>query len=124
MPWSRRNDGRIAQRNFGGYTFPRATYAQDKVGFYEMQTLYDTSLRFDNIRFYNEWFCTSILTDDEGCFRGVTAIEMKTGNFFKLLAPAGHNMHRWSWQVIQFFNICLFCYTRWFGYGLPCRNSP
>jgi succinate dehydrogenase / fumarate reductase flavoprotein subunit len=89
MPWSRKNDGRIAQRNFGGYSFPRATYAQDKVGFYEMQTLYDTSLKFDNIQFYNEWFCTSILTDDEGSFRGVTAIEMKTGNFFKLLAPAG-----------------------------------
>lgn len=88
MPWSRRNDGRIDQRNFGGYSFPRATYAQDKVGFYEMQTLYDTSLRFDNIHFYNEWFCTSILSD-ENSFRGVTAIEMKTGNFFKLLAPAG-----------------------------------
>jgi succinate dehydrogenase / fumarate reductase flavoprotein subunit len=88
MPWSRRNDGRIDQRNFGGYSFPRATYAQDKVGFYEMQTLYDTSLRYDNIRFYNEWFCTSILSD-ENSFRGVTAIEMKTGNFFKLLAPAG-----------------------------------
>ena len=88
MPWSRRDDGRIAQRNFGGYSFPRATYAQDKVGFYGMQTLYDTSLRFDNIHFYNEWFCTSILTG-EGSFRGVTAIEMKTGNFFKLLAPAG-----------------------------------
>ena len=42
MPWSRRDDGRIGQRNFGGYSFPRATYAQDKVGFYEMQTLYDT----------------------------------------------------------------------------------
>jgi succinate dehydrogenase / fumarate reductase, flavoprotein subunit len=88
MPWSRRNDGRIDQRNFGGYSFPRATYAQDKVGFYEMQTLYDTCLRFDNIRFYNEWFCTSILSDEKG-FQGVTAIEMKTGNFFKLLAPAG-----------------------------------
>jgi succinate dehydrogenase / fumarate reductase flavoprotein subunit len=88
MPWSRRNDGRIDQRNFGGYSFPRATYAQDKVGFYEMQTLYDTCLRFDNIRFYSEWFCTSILSD-ENSFRGVTAIEMKTGNFFKLLAPAG-----------------------------------
>jgi succinate dehydrogenase / fumarate reductase, flavoprotein subunit len=89
MPWSRRDDGRIAQRNFGGYSFPRATYAQDKVGFYGMQTLYDTSLRFDNIRFYNEWFCTSILTSEEGSFLGVTAIEMKTGNFFKLIAPAG-----------------------------------
>jgi succinate dehydrogenase / fumarate reductase, flavoprotein subunit len=88
IPWSRRNDGRIDQRNFGGYSFPRATYAQDKVGFYEMQTLYDTSLKFDNIHFYNEWFCTSILSE-ENSFRGVTAIEMKTGNFYEILAPAG-----------------------------------
>jgi succinate dehydrogenase / fumarate reductase, flavoprotein subunit len=88
IPWSRRNDGRIDQRNFGGYSFPRATYAQDKVGFYEMQTLYDTSLKFDNIHFYNEWFCTSILSEGNS-FRGVTAIEMKTGNFYQLLAPAG-----------------------------------
>jgi succinate dehydrogenase / fumarate reductase, flavoprotein subunit len=88
IPWSRRNDGRIDQRNFGGYSYPRATYAQDKVGFYEMQTLYDTSLKFDNIHFYNEWFCTSILSDGNR-FRGVTAIEMKTGNFYELLAHAG-----------------------------------
>ena len=88
IPWSRRNDGRIDQRNFGGYSFPRATYAQDKVGFYEMQALYDTSLKFDNIHFYNEWFCTSIL-GDQNSFRGVTAIEMKTGNFYELLASAG-----------------------------------
>ena len=46
MPWSRRDDGRIDQRNFGGYSFPRATYASDKVGFYEMQTLYDTCLLY------------------------------------------------------------------------------
>jgi succinate dehydrogenase / fumarate reductase flavoprotein subunit len=88
MPWSRRENGRIDQRKFGGYSFPRATYAQDKVGFYEMQTLYDTCLKYDNIHFYNEWFCTSILSDSNH-FRGVTAIEMKTGNFFKFTAPAG-----------------------------------
>src|SRR3712207_5914834 len=83
MPWSRREDGRIGQRKFGGYSFPRATYAQDKVGFYEMQTLYDTCLKYDNIHFYNEWFCTKILRDANN-FRGLTAIEMKTGNFFKI----------------------------------------
>ncbi|MFZ0220815.1 MAG: FAD-binding protein, partial [Candidatus Nitrosopolaris sp.] len=38
--------------------------------------------------FYNEWFCTSILSD-QNSFRGVTAIEMKTGNFYELLASAG-----------------------------------
>lgn len=88
MPWSRKQTGRIDQRQFGGYSYPRATYAQDKVGFYEMQTLYDTSLKYDNIHFYNEWFCTSIITDANR-FRGITAIEMKTGNFYKIKAPAG-----------------------------------
>lgn len=87
IPWSRREDGRIAQRNFGGYSFPRAVYAQDRVGFYEMQTLYDTCLRYDNVDFYNEWFCSSILSDDNS-FRGLTAIEMKTGDFVKFKAPA------------------------------------
>jgi succinate dehydrogenase / fumarate reductase, flavoprotein subunit len=88
MPWSRRKDGRIGQRKFGGYSFPRATYAQDKVGFYEMQTLYDTCLKYDNIHFYNEWFCTKILREANN-FKGLTAIEMKTGNFIKFKSLAG-----------------------------------
>lgn len=88
MPWSRRKDGRIAQRKFGGYSFPRATFAQDKVGFYEMQTLYDTCQKYNNIYFYNEWFCTSIL-HEAGAFQGITAIELKTGNFVVFKAPAG-----------------------------------
>jgi len=80
MPWSRKEDGRVAQRHFGGYSFPRATFAQDKVGFYLMQTLYDTALKYDNIHFYNEWFVTSILYSDHQ-FSGLTAIEIPTGNF-------------------------------------------
>ena len=88
LPWSRREDGRIAQRWFGGYSYPRATYAEDKVGFFEMQTLYDTSTKYPNIRYYQEWFVTSILAEG-GEFRGVTAIEMKTGNFVQILAKAG-----------------------------------
>lgn len=88
MPWSRRSDGQIDQRKFGGYSFPRATYAQDKVGFYEMQTLYDTCLKHENIHFLNEWFCTSILSDGSS-FRGFTAIEMKTGQFVIIKSLAG-----------------------------------
>ena len=37
MPWSRRESGKIDQRWFAGYSFPRATYASDKVGFYEIK---------------------------------------------------------------------------------------
>ncbi len=80
MPWSRREDGRIDQRAFGGYSFPRATYASDKVGFFEMQTLYDTCQRFDNIEYLNEWFATAIIHDGNR-FRGITAIEIGSGEF-------------------------------------------
>ena len=87
MPWSRRDDGRIGQRKFGGYSFPRATYAQDKVGFYEMQTLYDTCQKFDNIEFFNEWFVTSIIHDGQR-FCGITAIELSSGTFYSIKAKA------------------------------------
>src|SRR5512138_3541779 len=60
IPWTRREDGRIAQRPFGGHSYPRAVLAQDKTGFFEMQTLYDTLLQFNNARHYNEHFVTSI----------------------------------------------------------------
>jgi len=87
MPWSRREDGRIGQRKFGGYSFSRATYAQDKVGFYEMQTLYDTCQKFDNIEFFNEWFVTSIIHDGQR-FCGITAIELSSGTFYTIKAKA------------------------------------
>ena len=88
MPWSRTEDGRIAQRNFGGYNFPRATFAADRVGFFEMQTLYDTSRKFDNIQFLQEWFVTSLIVEHD-TFRGLTAIDMKTGGFHAIEAKAG-----------------------------------
>ncbi len=56
MPWSRTEDCRIAQRNFGGYSYPRATFAADRVGFFEMQTLYDTTRKYDNIHFFQEYY--------------------------------------------------------------------
>ncbi len=88
MPWSRTEDGRIAQRNFGGYSYPRATFAADRVGFFEMQTLYDTSLRFESIHFFQEWYATSLLVD-HGTFKGVTTIDMKSGDFQAFKAKAG-----------------------------------
>jgi heterodisulfide reductase subunit C len=38
--WSRRDDGRIMQRPFGGHSCPRACMAADKTGFFEMQALW------------------------------------------------------------------------------------
>ena len=88
IPWSRREDGRIAQRPFGGHSFDRATFAQDKVGFFEMRTLYDKLQEHDNWSRYDETFVTSLIIED-GVFRGVTAIELKTGDFVYFRAKAG-----------------------------------
>ena len=104
MPWSRREDGRIAQRWFGGYSYPRATFAEDKVGFHEMQTLYDTCTKYPNITFYQEWFATSLLVE-QGEFRGITAIEMKTGSVRGDRRQGGDSRDRRGGQALQLRNL-------------------
>ncbi len=79
IPWSRREDGRIAQRPFGGHTFPRAVFAADKTGFLEMQTLYDTLMKHTKkINRYDEGFVTSIIIENNR-FAGLTMIDMING---------------------------------------------
>ena len=80
LPWSRTDDGRILQRPFGGHSYPRATMAADKTGFFEMQTLYDTLTQYKNFTRYDEVFVTSIIAED-GRFCGVTMIDASTGEF-------------------------------------------
>ncbi|MFB3921444.1 MAG: succinate dehydrogenase/fumarate reductase flavoprotein subunit [Terriglobia bacterium] len=87
VPWSRREDGRIMQRPFGGHSFPRACMAADKTGFFEMQALYDTLVKYDNFTRYDEGFVTSLLLDG-GRFSGLTLIDAPTGEFWVLRAKA------------------------------------
>ncbi len=87
VPWSRREDGRVMQRPFGGHTFPRACMAADKTGFFEMQALYDTLVKFSNFQRYDECFVTSLLLKD-GRFAGVTLYDLPSGEFIVLRAKA------------------------------------
>ncbi len=87
IPWSRRPDGRIDQRPFGGHSFERTVYAADKTGFFEMQTLYDTLLKHSDINRYDETFVTSLLVQN-GHFAGLTAIDMSSGEFIVYLGKA------------------------------------
>ncbi len=87
LPWARRDDGRILQRPFGGHSFPRATMAADKTGFFEMQTLYDTLQKYSNLARYEEVFATAILIED-GRFCGIVAIDLGTGRILALRARA------------------------------------
>lgn len=86
-PWSRTPDGRIDQRRFGGHSFPRACFAADMTGLVEMHTLYGRAIVQENIKFYNEWFITSLILEDN-IAKCLTAIDLKTGEMQALRAKA------------------------------------
>ena len=87
IPWSRRPDGRIAQRPFGGHSYNRAVFAEDKTGFAEMQTLYDTLQKYSNVHRYDECYVSSILTKDN-VFCGITVWDLVSGEFLAIQGKA------------------------------------
>ncbi|WP_406281811.1 fumarate reductase (quinol) flavoprotein subunit [Nocardia sp. NBC_00881] len=86
-PWSRRPDGHIAVRAFGGMTNNRTWFAADKTGFHLLHTLFQTTLSYQDIVRYDEWFATTLLVDD-GKVCGIVAIELATGRVETILASA------------------------------------
>ncbi len=75
--WSRLEDGRIAQRPFGGAGFPRTCYAEDRTGHNVLHTLYQQVLG-RKIPVFEEFFVTSLVRDVGRCI-GCTALEIMTG---------------------------------------------
>jgi fumarate reductase flavoprotein subunit len=86
-PWSREPDGHIAVRAFGGMKNKRTWFAADKTGFHMLHTLFQTTLKYDPITRYDEWFVTKLLVDD-GRVLGVVAIELMTGKIQAITARA------------------------------------
>jgi fumarate reductase flavoprotein subunit len=85
-PWSRRDDGKVAVRPFGGMKKMRTWFAADKTGFHMLHTLFQTSLRYPLTR-YDETFVTKLMVEgDRVC--GVVAIELKTGKVRVITAKA------------------------------------
>jgi succinate dehydrogenase / fumarate reductase flavoprotein subunit len=88
IPWTRDAHGRIEQRPFGGHSYPRATLAADKTGFFEMQTLYDTLQRYSrSFTRYDEFFVTDILVEDNR-FAGLLGIHAPSGESVALRGKA------------------------------------
>jgi fumarate reductase flavoprotein subunit len=86
-PWSREPDGRIAVRPFGGMRTTRTWFAADETGFHLLHTLFQTSLKYDSVTRYDEYFVTTLLVDD-GRVQGVVAIELTTGKVQAVTAKA------------------------------------
>jgi fumarate reductase flavoprotein subunit len=86
-PWNREPDGRIAVRPFGGMKKKRTWFAADKTGFHMLHTLFQTSLKYNEIIRYDENFVTRLLVDD-GRVQGVVAIDLMSGRIRTITAKA------------------------------------
>src|SRR5499427_10525377 len=86
-PWNREPDGHIAVRAFGGMKKMRTWFAADKTGFHMLHTLFQTSMQYDPITRYDEWFVTRLLVD-EGRVLGVVAIELMSGKVQAITAKS------------------------------------
>lgn len=87
MPWSRRPDGRIMQRPFGGHSFPRTTMAADRLGHAAMRTLYNKLLQYDGWERYDEWFVTDFIIENNA-YKGLFAINLKDGKLYMFRSKA------------------------------------
>lgn len=86
-PWSRKDDGSIQVRRFGGMKIERTWFAADKTGFHMLHTLFQTSLKYKEIERLDEFFVLDLLTEGER-IAGVLALEVATGELHLLRARA------------------------------------
>jgi len=86
-PWSRKPDGHVNVRAFGGMKIERTWFAADLTGFHMLHTLFQTSLKYPGIRRFDEHFCCHLLVEG-GRAQGVVAIEIGTGRFRLIHARA------------------------------------
>lgn len=85
-PFSRFEDGTIAQRPFGGAGFPRCCYGADKTGHYLLHTLVEQAYRLQ-VKMYVEQYVASLIVH-EGVCQGVVAYDMIRGGFEAFTANA------------------------------------
>ncbi len=101
VPFSRLNNGKIAQRPFGGASKDRTCYSADKMGHVMLHTLFEQCIK-EGVKFLNEWFLLNIAHNGRRV-SGVSAINIATGKtvFIKtkaiILATGGHSRIYWGY---------------------------
>ncbi|TFG61972.1 MAG: FAD-binding protein, partial [Gemmatimonadales bacterium] len=84
--FSRDEQGRIAQRPFGGAGFPRTCYAADRTGHAILHAMYEQLLK-RRIAVYEEWYVTALIMEAGAC-RGVVAWDLIHGGLHAIGAKA------------------------------------
>lgn len=82
--FSRDEQGRVAQRRFGGHTAPRACYAADRTGHAVLTVLFEQLLR-RGVKVYSEWYALDLIVNDRVC-QGIVAYDILTGQIEAIAA--------------------------------------
>jgi succinate dehydrogenase / fumarate reductase flavoprotein subunit len=82
--FSRTEEGKIAQRPFGGAGFPRTCYAADRTGHNLLHTLYEQVMSLQ-ITVYEEWYALSLVVEEGRCV-GVLALNFFQGKIIPIQA--------------------------------------
>jgi succinate dehydrogenase / fumarate reductase flavoprotein subunit len=92
VPFSRHDNGKIYQRQFGGHTLnkgesmaKRACAAADRTGHAILHTLYQQCLKHKSI-FFIEYFVLDLMMTDDGRCVGVIAWSLEDGNLHRFQA--------------------------------------
>ena len=86
-PWSRKPDGHVNVRAFGGMKIERTWFAADRSGFHILHTLFQTSIKYPSIKRFDEYFCVDLLVED-GRVQGAVVLSLSTGEFTAIYARA------------------------------------
>lgn len=84
--FSRDDNGKIAQRAFGGQSFNRTAFAADRTGLTLLQTLFEQISRYQ-VKVYEDWYVTDIILKDNVC-SGVVGFDLRTSEFAMFHAKA------------------------------------
>ncbi|MGK0499914.1 MAG: succinate dehydrogenase / fumarate reductase flavoprotein subunit [Oceanicoccus sp.] len=95
MPFSRTEEGRIYQRPFGGQSkgpddptqAARTCAAADRTGHALLHTLYQGNMKNKTV-FFNEWYATDLVKNEDGDVTGVIAICIETGEVVHIKSKA------------------------------------
>ncbi|MGF1687798.1 fumarate reductase (quinol) flavoprotein subunit [Photobacterium japonica] len=86
-PWSRKENGDVNVRRFGGMKVERTWFAADKTGFHMLHTLFQTSIKYDQIKRFDEYFVVDLIVDN-GEVQGLVAIHMSEGELVCIKAKS------------------------------------
>src|SRR5688572_7082991 len=128
LPFSRRKDGTIYQRAFGGQTrdygkelVHRTCCAADRTGHAMLHTLYQQNIRA-KAKFFNEWFAIDLVKTSDG-IAGVIALDIETGEVVFLKARATILATGGAGRIFQSTTNAHICTGDGFGMALRARSE-